>query len=155
MTNDSLKSSLLDRLTRPEESPATPGFSKAFTALKDSILHDLVDLLNARSRCTQWPDKYSDLESTLLNYGVPDFAGRDFASDADREYLKEAVRVAITKFEPRLKNTRVEVDSAENASDGRVRMEIIAGLSTEPDDQFSFGVDLIERNGEFQAEAGS
>ena len=155
MTNDSLKSSLLDRITQPEDAPDSQHFSKAIATLKDSILNDLVHLLNARTRCTKYPDKFSALDSTLLNYGVPDFAGRDFATDADREYLKESVCEAIKKFEPRLKNTRVEVDLAENVVDGRVRMEIIAGLSVDPDDQFSFGVDLIERNGEFQAEAGS
>ena len=155
MTANSFTPSLIDRLTGDADTGPASSFPKAVDSLKQAILSDLVDLLNARARCTEWLDEYDALNNTLLDYGLPDFAGRDFATDEDREFLKRSVAEAIRNFEPRLKSVTVELSSTENALDGRVQMEIIGGLVVDPDDQFSFAVDLIERNGEFQAEAGS
>jgi type VI secretion system protein ImpF len=75
--------------------------------LQHAIRRDLENLLNTRSRCTAWPPRYTELENSLVNYGLPDFTSAGFNAASDPEILVEAIRRAIELFEPRLTNVQI------------------------------------------------
>ena len=78
-------------------------------------------------------DVYSDvLESSLLNYGIPDFSQFNPESDSDRKKLKIIIENLIAKFEPRLHKVNVEVLKNSDPLDFRVRFHIDAVLIVEP-----------------------
>ncbi len=80
--------SVLDRLIdeRPDESreaPKTRG--QALREVKLSLQRDLENLLNTRRRATGWPADLTELELSLVHYGIPDIAGADLGSEENRQ----------------------------------------------------------------------
>ena len=70
------------------------------------------------------------MRRSVVNYGVPSFAGRT-ASDFDREALSRELRAVLEVFEPRLKRDtiRVQVRFGDRAG---MRVEIDAVLMLSP-----------------------
>ena len=79
-------------------------------SLRASIRRDLAWLLNTISfESAQDISDHPEVQSSVLNFGVRDFAGRTGGVAAEREQARE-IRKAIRRFEPRLdpKTLRVE-----------------------------------------------
>ena len=71
-----LQQSLLDRLI--DDSPGQPDSGRLrrgfdLKALRQSVRRDLENLLNSRVQWHTWPDSYTELPQSLLNYGLPHF----------------------------------------------------------------------------------
>jgi type VI secretion system protein ImpF len=111
---DRLQPSLLDRLTdqdpeRKMESRDARVLSPS--RLRDSVRRDLAWLLNTTHLQTTQPlDEYPLVAQSVLNFGMPDLAGRT-ASGVDKQGMEESIRRAILDFEPRLvaKSLRVKL----------------------------------------------
>ena len=73
---------------------------------------------------------FPEVRRSVVNYGVPSFAGRT-ASDFDREALSRELRAVLEVFEPRLKRDtiRVQVRFGDRAG---MRVEIDAVLMLSP-----------------------
>ncbi len=100
--------------------------------LKASLQRDLQNLLNTRRRCGGFPAEWTELETSLVNYGIPDFTGADVGSAGSREEFLRVIRAAIERFEPRLAN--VALFSLENEKEPlarALRFRIEAVLVTE------------------------
>ncbi len=144
--------SLIDRLIGDDAPPVNRFHSDPSGPFRDTVVRDLVCLLNTRSRCVSWREELTELDSALFNYGLPDFAGRDFATDEDREYLRESVATVIATFEPRLADVYIDVASDDELPDRNVRLQITARL-VGVDDPLVVDLNLEESSGEFRAEA--
>lgn len=102
---DRLQPSLLDRLTdndpeRKQESRDARVLSPS--RLRDCVRRDLAWLMNTTHlRATQNLDEHPLVAKSVLNFGLPDMAGRT-ASTVDAVTLEQALRRAILDFEPRL-----------------------------------------------------
>ncbi len=100
-----LQPSLLDRLT--DQDPDKKMESRdarvlSPSRLRDSVRRDLAWLLNTTHlQATQDLAEHPLVSHSVLNFGMPDLAGRT-ASDMDKPALEQAIRDAITDFEPRL-----------------------------------------------------
>lgn len=100
-----LQPSLLDRLTdeapeRREESREERVLSPR--RLKACVIRDLEWLLNCGDLASvQDLDAYPRVAESVLNYGLPDLAGRN-VSGLDVLALERALRRAILRFEPRI-----------------------------------------------------
>jgi type VI secretion system protein ImpF len=102
--------------------------------LREYVHRDLGWLFNAVSI-----DSEQDLSalphvaSSVLNYGLPAFAGR-MASSIDQARAAERLRRAIELFEPRLSNVRVEPRARDEAAvdDGALEFTIEAELWGQP-----------------------
>jgi type VI secretion system protein ImpF len=100
-----LQPSLLDRLTdndpeRKQESRDARVLSPS--RLRDCVRRDLVWLLNTTHlKAVQNLDDYPQVARSVLNYGMPDLAGRT-TSSVDTTVLEQAIRRVILDFEPRL-----------------------------------------------------
>ena len=102
---DRLQPSLLDRLTdndpeRRQESRDARVLSPS--RLRDCVRRDLAWLLNTTHlRAMQALDDHPLVAKSVLNFGLPDLAGRT-TSTVDAATLEQAIRKVILDFEPRL-----------------------------------------------------
>jgi type VI secretion system protein ImpF len=109
-----LQPSLLDRLTdndpeRKQESRDARVLTPS--RLRDCVRRDLAWLLNTTHlRAMQNLDEHPQVARSVLNYGMPDLAGRT-TSGVDTTVLEQAIRKVILDFEPRLvaKTLRVKL----------------------------------------------
>ena len=117
MANDSddgpLKPTVLDRLLADQDvSDYEYDVGYSVEDLKESVQRNLELLLNTKWRATSWPDTLTELDLSLLNYGIPDFASMTLSSNA-AEWLRKKIEKAITHNEPRFLTVTVESDSSE------------------------------------------
>jgi type VI secretion system protein ImpF len=102
---DRLQPSLLDRLTdnepeRRQESREARVLSPS--RLRECVRRDLAWLFNTTHlKAMQDLDDYPAVVHSVVNYGMPDMAGRTL-SGVDSTLLEQAIRRAILDFEPRL-----------------------------------------------------
>ena len=151
--------SLLDRLLddHPEES-REPAWREVqvVRVLKTSLCRDLQNLLNAHRLLATIPEVYSELKTSLLNYGLPDLQSMEVREDHDLGLLCRLIEESIQAFEPRLQGVRVRpVIDAEGKKplDRRVRFEIEAVLVVEPlREPVLFSSSLDVASGEFAVE---
>ncbi len=133
-----LQPSLLDRLTDEEPDKKKETRSQRVLSLKkmrESIKRDIAWLLNsANLACTEDLEAYPEVAHSVLNYGMPDMAGRTVA-DLDIIQLERLLQQVIVDFEPRiLKNTvkiRLVVDE-QKMSHNAVIFEIEGLLWAQP-----------------------
>jgi type VI secretion system protein ImpF len=151
--------SLLDRLLddHPEET-REPAWREVqvIRVLKASLCRDLQNLLNAHRLLTTIPEVYSELKTSLVNYGLPDLQSMEVREDHDLGLLCRLIEESIQAFEPRLQGVRVRpVIDAEGKKplDRRVRFEIEAVLVVEPlREPVLFSSSLDVASGEFAVE---
>ena len=102
--------SVLDRLLGeeiPSDSDVTRFRARVIRHHKQAICRDLERLLNTRRRCKSIPADLPELETSLVNYGIPDFTGAEAESLQGRDELLGAIEAAIDRYEPRLRRVRV------------------------------------------------
>src|SRR6266702_325695 len=97
--------------------------------LRECVLRDLGWLFNSLNlESYQDLDSVPQVASSVLNYGLPSFAGR-MASSIDPLESAERLRRAVELFEPRLSSVRVRPDVAtQEESDGTLEFTIEAQL---------------------------
>ncbi len=148
--------SVLDRLIddRPGAlKDPVQNVAQLFRDLKNAVRRDLENLLNTRWRCTAWPPHLTELEQSLVNYGIPDFTSSELRAAEDPDALLRTIELAIRRFEPRLKHVRVEPLPGDVATDRALRFRIDATLSVDPvEDRVLFSSRLEQATGNFQVE---
>jgi type VI secretion system protein ImpF len=126
---------LLDRLIddAPDTLHEAPlSFGDAENVLKNSVRRDLEALLNSRRRWRSLPARYSELPTSVIGYGISDFASGAFNDAEKRDKLRFEIEQAIRQFEPRLTGVRVTLVEGSNNLDATLRLQIEAMLRTEP-----------------------
>jgi len=83
--------------------------------LRQSIAHDLEDLLNNRmTRLNQTEEHYPGIKNSILQFGIIDFVGLSTANPTDRDKICRSIEQSISAHEPRLKQVKVEMLINEN-----------------------------------------
>jgi type VI secretion system protein ImpF len=156
--NQTIVASVFDRLIDDE-----PGVSRevaktgnqALRDLKQAVRRDLENLLNTRRRLLSWPEELSELNTSLANYGLPDFTSSHLRAAQDPGAFLELIADTISKFEPRLKNVRVELLNKGDRIDRVLRFRIDALLHVEPiSDNVSFNSAFEPAKGAFEIQRG-
>jgi type VI secretion system protein ImpF len=136
--SDRIRPSLLDRLTDDEPGEVQEAPHKRFAStkqLRESVVRDLGWLLNCvRLATVQELDAHPYVAKSVLNFGLPDLAGRT-SSSIDVPALEQQLRQAILDFEPRLLPSSVEVavlKSEDTASHNNMQLLIEAKLFAHP-----------------------
>lgn len=127
--------SVLDRLLDddpPSAREAPPARGRQLETLKQAVRRDLEDLLNSRRRFLTWPAHLTELNQSLVNYGLPDFSGMDVSSTQGREELRRLLETVIRRFEPRFKTLRVQLLEGGEPLDRTLRFRIDALLYADP-----------------------
>ncbi|SAK84543.1 type VI secretion system lysozyme-like protein [Caballeronia catudaia] len=137
---DRLQPSLLDRLTDFEPHARHESRERrviSSRALRDSVQRDIGWLLNA-SGLGEDGDAANlpHVAASVLNYGLPDLAGRDVAA-LTAGTLERLIRDALWAFEPRLARESVRVTAVGDGKGGAktghvIRFEIEADMWSQP-----------------------
>lgn len=99
---------LLDRLLG---APGRNDRGMTLEQLKDSVARDLEDLLNTRCALPQETMRaYPECMRSIVNYGLVDFAGMCLGSSEDRNRICAALKAAIERHEPRLRNVQARLE---------------------------------------------
>lgn len=100
-------------------------------ALRNSVRRDLEALFNTRPCQVSAPPELKELQTSLLTYGLSDLQTRPMASDGQRETFRRQFEDVIRRFEPRLRDVRVEMHGIANPLDRTLRFRIRGLLVTE------------------------
>ena len=99
---------------------------------KDSVARDLEDLLNTRCALpAELMRAFPECTRSIANYGLVDFAGMCLSSADDRARVCAALKAAIERHEPRLRNVQARLEREAGAIN-RISFVIygtLAGLS--------------------------
>lgn len=130
-----LRASVLDRLIDLEpdrKSESEKSRHQFFTEIKESVRRDLETLLNTRFRCLSPPEGCTELETSLVNYGLPDLNVINFTSSEGRIQFCMFVEENIKKFEPRFKSVKVKLLDEQQRLDQTIRFRIEATMYADP-----------------------
>lgn len=130
--------SLLDRLTDDHPARQSEAVDRRFLSigrLREAVRRDLAFLMNATHlSAVQDLSAYPLVESSTLNFGIPDLAGRPASSIKPMELARNVHR-AILAFEPRLLRGTLHVEAVVTADEhGRnsLHFDIRADLWCQP-----------------------
>jgi len=151
-----ITNSVLDRLLdyEPEMSrEAVATRSKSLRDLKQSVRRDLEWLLNTRQMAGGVPSDLKETSNSVAAYGLPDFTHLSIDSGADQKFIKREVEEAIRRFEQRLENVVVSMETAKSI-DRVLRFRIDAHLKIDPvPEPITFDTVLQLGNGEYMVRA--
>ncbi len=126
---------LLDRLiddAPDQERDPVVSATDSMVALRNSVRRDLEALLNARRRWRSWPSHMTQLATSPMGYGIPDFASGAFSDAGRREELRLEIEATIRRFEPRFLSVRVHLVDLQDRLEATLRLRIEAVLHAEP-----------------------
>lgn len=111
---DNAQASLLDRLI--DDDPGNSRESVQYRLLdvrqvKAFVVRDLENLLNSRRSITVLPAQFRELENSVATYGLKDFTAKNTDSQKLRQDIRKDVERSIARFEPRLKNVKVDLET--------------------------------------------
>ena len=126
---------LLDRLIddAPDRDRDPPmSASETMQHLRQSVRKELEALLNARRRWRSPPRELTQLASSPVGYGIPDFAAGVFNNQGERDRLRLEIEATIKRFEPRFLSVRVHLVDDEQRLDAALRLRIDAVMHADP-----------------------
>jgi type VI secretion system protein ImpF len=129
-----IQASILDRLIDLE-----PGVSRepvqyrllTVGRAKASVARDLENLLNTKRSVLAPPAAYREVNNSVFVYGLQDFTSQNPRSPMVRQQLRQQIEKIISRFEPRLKNVKVNLEMAAQ-NERNLRFRITALLVVDP-----------------------
>lgn len=131
-----LRPSVLDRLFDDEPNEAIDSEKSRQKKLKDlrtSVRRDLEALLNSRCRVVSVPEEFSETQSSVLDYGLPDLATINMLDIAKKNEFTRRVETIIRTYEPRFKSVKVHHQENTEKSDRILRFRIDAVMWADPE----------------------
>lgn len=128
--------SVLDRLLDADARAAAESLKSRrqyLTDLRNALRRDLEDMLNTHQSCLTPPPELTDLNTSLLNYGIPHFLGLQVATEEAREQFRTEIETLLRRFEPRFKRVSVTLTQSSDDLDRTLRFRIDALIYAEPD----------------------
>lgn len=133
-----LQLSLLDRLTDDHPDKKSESRKKrviTISRLKELVQRDLAWLLNTVASSSNINfDDYPEIQSSSLNYGIPDLSGSN-AKSLNTKALEREIVKAIKRYEPRIipRSLSVNIKAANNQMNSNtLSFEISADLWAQP-----------------------
>lgn len=123
---------------------------------KDSVARDLENLLNTRCALPSvLLEDYPECARSIINYGLVDFAGMSMGSADDRARVCAALKAAIERHEPRLRNVEARI-AREPGAINRISFAITATLAGLPQrDAVSFDAVLQPSSLQYSIKRGA
>lgn len=146
-----VRQSILDRLIRSDE-PEPKTWEASLKLFKENLLRDLEWLLNTRESGSPATARYPEVERSIYNYGLVDFASMSADVSATPARLMRDIEREIELFEPRL--TQVKVYLVEEGKTRRIQFVIEATARLDPDpEQIEFDSVMEFNSGRFRVES--
>ncbi len=130
-----LRPSILDRLIDNDPKNNTEVDSDQHQKLKDlrnSVRRDLENLLNTRFRMVEPDSEYTQIQNSLLNYGLPDLATVNISDQEKRKEFIQHLETILIEYEPRFKAVKVRYMDNSDTLDRTLRFRIDATLYADP-----------------------
>jgi type VI secretion system protein ImpF len=130
-----LRESILDRLFDDDPAATVDAEKTRQRKLKDlrsSVRRDLENLLNSRYRIVSPPEELKEVETSLLNYGLPDLATVNMLDVVKRREFTRLIENIIRTFEPRFKSVAVRYLENGEKADRTLRFRIDAVMYADP-----------------------
>ena len=127
--------SVLDRLLDDDPDQVrepVPSVGKLRQILRDAIRRDVESFFNTRRRCTEVPEAFENVAGTIIDYGVPDLVGRNFASLTRRRKFLREIEELLRAAEPRFQSVHVLASSDDSPHDRTLSFRIEAVMYAEP-----------------------
>lgn len=129
-----IQASVLDRLIDND-----PGVSNEpvqyglldIRQIRRSVIRDLENLLNSRRFILSIPSEFKEVNNSLLVYGLRDFTSFDPRNPSIKQRLRNEVKQTISRFEQRLKNVTVRIETQEG-NERNIRFRITGMLVVGP-----------------------
>lgn len=125
-----LRSPLLDRLIEPQHQRLQP--HQVLRQLRESVRRDLEHLFNSRYRCVSPSSDADYMQSSILNFGIPDLSTINMTSTQSRREFCRIIEQTIMAHDPRIKSVTVKSDKKINNLDPCVRFRVEAVLHANP-----------------------
>jgi type VI secretion system protein ImpF len=129
-----LQASILDRLIDLEPGVSHEPVQHRFLSLgqaKASVVRDLENLLNTKRSILAPSGECKEVNSSLFVYGLQDFTTQNPKSAMVRQQLRQQIEKVISRFEPRLRNVKVNLENS-TKSERNLRFRISALLFVDP-----------------------
>jgi type VI secretion system protein ImpF len=126
---------LFDRLIDLEptvRSEAPMSRAESLRLFRLSVKRDLEWLLNSSRAPLELPEAYSELQKSLLTYGLPDISNVAIQNSGDEKKLLRSLEQAIELFEPRLARARVTSRTAPSKRRQSITFHVEAILMIDP-----------------------
>lgn len=127
--------SILDRLldNEPDITVETNKHRQQYNRdLHNSVRRDLQNLLNTRYRMIAPPDEFTQLENSLLNYGLPDLATVNITDTEKKKSFTRLLEKTLRTYEPRFKAVKVVLQDNKDKTDRTLKFRIDATLYADP-----------------------
>lgn len=126
--------SVLDRLldNEPDISHASSALLFELPQFRRALARDLEALLNTRIMdLPEIFEAYPLATDSMLQFGIPDLSGISLLNPDDREMLRDRLRRAIERHEPRLTRVKISLD-APRELERHLRFRVDAVLKVHP-----------------------
>lgn len=130
-----LRSSIIDRLLDDEphlQVEAEKNKHQQLKALRMSVRRDLENLLNARFRMMEPDSNFQELQTSLLNYGLPDLATVNITDIEKKKEFTRYLEKVLREYEPRFKSVKVTYQDNKDNVDRTLRFRVNATLYADP-----------------------
>ena len=139
--------SILERLSSAEDWPATR--AQSLRLLRESMKRDMEWLLNTRRSLLAGVHAYPAVNRSILQFGLIDTSSLSLSSSIDHKRLQLAVQQCIDEFEPRLQNTRVNIET-DDLKRRQLRFHIEGQIRLDPaPEEITFDTVLDLTSGEY------
>lgn len=108
------ESSVIDRLTDGNPHQTKSAVNNSMQIGRDhleQIRNNIQNILNTRRYSYRYPAHLTELNSSLLSYGIDDFIGTELSAQEDKAKFCQMLQTTLEIFEPRLSNIHVEFDN--------------------------------------------
>jgi len=130
-----LRPSILDRLFDNDPNnnvEIDPDQHQKLKELRNSVRRDLENLLNTRYRMIEPESEYIEIQTSLLNYGLPDLATVNISDKEKRKDFIQHMEMVLIEYEPRFKSVKVRYMENSDTLDRTLRFRIDAALYADP-----------------------
>ena len=133
--NLEIRPSILDRLIDNDPTHLQDQDKSRVQHLRElrlSVKRDLENLMNTRFRIQAPPEQLTQLEKSLLNYGLPDLATVNIADIEKKRQFIKSLELTLASYEPRFKTVKVIHTPNKESNDRTLRFRIDATLYADP-----------------------
>ncbi|WP_299594491.1 type VI secretion system baseplate subunit TssE [uncultured Microbulbifer sp.] len=100
--------------------------------LREAVRRDLEHLFNTRFRCLSHPPEHEHLETSNINFGLPDLSTINLTSAESRKRFCRDIERTVLDFEPRIRSVKVSTQDRVDIEDPSIRFRVEAVLHVNP-----------------------
>ncbi len=133
--NLEIRPSILDRLVDNDPTQLQDQDKSRMQHLRElrySVKRDLENLMNTRFRILAPSEQHTQLEKSLLNYGLPDLATVNISDVEKKRQFIKSLEATLAHYEPRFKTVKVVHTQNKELNDRTLRFRIDATLYADP-----------------------